>query len=156
MFASQRQKRLFGYWQASARQRVVAGALFLFIGGLFTVGFLAAGGKIDIERWFGICGFKQRYSLPCPACGITTAVLEFARGRVFKAFYIQPAGALLSLALAVAAVLSLITVVFGVYFEFLRRLFAETKIRIFVLVLLGVFAAGWAVTLARALVAASG
>lgn len=96
---------------------------------------------------------KQRTGLPCPTCGMTTAVLAFARGRVLSAFYTQPAAAFLCSVLVAAAFLALLTSVFGVYCTALDRLFAEIKIRHLVAGLLVILAAGWAVTLARALAA---
>jgi len=47
--------------------------------------------------------------------------------------------------------LALFTAVFGVYFRFVKRFFAEVKIRHIIVALLVIIAAGWAVTLARAL-----
>jgi len=55
--------------------------------------------------------------------------------------------------LVVVAFLALFTVVFGVYFRFIKRFFAEVKIRHLIVALLVIIAAGWAVTLARALAA---
>ncbi len=53
----------------------------------------------------------------------------------------------------VVAFLALFTAIFGVYFEFIRRFFAQVKIRYIILALLVIIACGWAVTLARALAA---
>ena len=99
------------------------------------------------------CGFKQRYGLPCPTCGITTSILAFAEGRVFESFYIQPAGGLACFMLAVAAILNLITVLFGRYLCFAKRFLAEVKVRYVIIVVLIIIACGWMVTLARALAA---
>ena len=107
--------------------------------------------KTDMGRWLGYCGFKQKYGLPCPTCGATTAVLAFAQGRIFEAFYIQPAAGLLCCVLVAAAVLALLIAVFGVYFGFFGRFFAEVKVRYIILAVIVIIAAGWAVTLARAL-----
>jgi len=84
---------------------------------------------------------------------MTTSVSAFAQGRIFEAFYIQPASALLCCVLAVSAFLALFIAVFGVYFGFIKRFFAEVKIRYIILALIVIIAAGWAVTLARALAA---
>lgn len=114
-----------------------------------------ANGKIDIGRWVNPCGFKQEYDLPCPTCGLTTSVLAFAQGKIFEAFYIQPAAALLCCIAAVSAFLAFLIAVLGVYFRFLERFFTEVKIRHIIFALIVIFAAGWAVTLARALAAKS-
>jgi len=104
-------------------------------------------------RWLGYCGFQQRTGLPCPGCGMTTAALAFAQGRVLDAFYIQPAGGLLCCVMVVVAVLAFAVAVSGVYFRFIQRFFTDVKVRYMILALLIVLAAGWAVTLARALAA---
>ena len=125
----------------------------LAVVGFFGIFALAGHYNIDMGRWLGYCGFKQRYGLPCPTCGMTTATLAFAQGKIFEAFYVQPAGALLCSVLVVIALLALVIAVFGVYFRFLERFFREVKIKYIILALIVIIAAGWAVTLARALVA---
>jgi len=84
---------------------------------------------------------------------MTTSVLAFSQGKIFESFYIQPAAALLCCVLVVIAFLALFTAVFGVYFGFVRRFITEVKIKHIVLALIVIIAAGWAVTLARALAA---
>jgi Tfp pilus assembly protein PilO len=53
--------------------------------------------------------------------------------------------------LIVSAILAFVTSVFGLRFRFVERFFAEVRIRYIILVVLIIIAAGWAVTLARAL-----
>jgi len=125
----------------------------LAVVGFFGLFALARHYNIDIGRWLGYCGFKQRYGLPCPTCGMTTATLAFAQGKIFDAFYVQPAGALLCCVLVVTAFLAFLIAVFGVYFRFLERFFREVKVKYIILALIVIIAAGWAVTLARALAA---
>jgi len=139
--------------RASSRQRIIAAILFLVVVAFF--GFFALAGhyNIDMGRLLDYCGFKQRYGLPCPTCGMTTATLAFAQGKIFEAFYIQPACALLCCVLVTTAILAFVTAVFGVYLRFLRRFFSELKVRYIILALMVIIAAGWAVTLARALAA---
>ena len=146
-------QKFFGH--ATNQQRIISGAVFLGIAATFGLFALAGHYKTDIGRWLMPCGFKQRFGLPCPTCGMTTSLLAFSQGKIFEAFYIQPAGALLCSIAVVAAFLALFTAIFGVYFEFIKCFFAQVKIRYIILTLLVVIAAGWAVTLARAL-AASG
>ncbi len=141
------------FCRATNQQRIIAGAVFLGIATTFGLFALAANNKIDMGWWFPPCGFKQRTGYPCPTCGMITSLLAFSQGKVFEAFYIQPAGALLYSIAVVAAFLALFTAVFGVYFEFIRRFFAQVKIRYIIVALLVVVAAGWAVTLTRALAA---
>jgi hypothetical protein len=137
--------------RATSRQRIAAGIVFLWIAGFWLFCFLAANGHIDLERMLGLCGFKQRHGLPCPSCGMTTAALVFSQGRIFRAFYIQPAGALGCCILALTAFFSFLIAVFGVYFSILKRFFAEVRIFYLILAVVVIIAGGWAVTLARAL-----
>ncbi len=138
---------------ASLRRRIAAGCVFLAVFGLFGLFRFAAKGKIDLERWFTPCGFKQRYGLPCPTCGITTSVQAFSEGKILESFYIQPAGGLLCCVLVVLAFFAFLIAVFGVYFGFLERFFHEIKIKYIILAFLIIIVLSWAVTLARALAA---
>ena len=137
--------------RASFRQRVIAGLVFLGIVALFGLFALVAKGRIDVDRWVSPCGFKQKYSLPCPTCGITTSALAFAQGKIFESFYIHPAGALLCCVLTISAFFAFPIAVFGVHFGFLNRFFTKVKIRYIILAMIIIIAASWAVTLARAL-----
>ena len=136
------------FFRASPRQRVTAAFVFLAVAAFFGLFWLTAHYKIAL--WPPGCGFKQKYDLPCPACGMTTSAVAFAQGKIFEAFYIQPAAALLCCVLAVSAFLAFIIAVFGVYFGFIKRFFTEVKIKYIILALIIIIAAGWAVTLARA------
>jgi hypothetical protein len=138
------------FCRASSGQRIIAAVICLAVAAFFGI-FAAAGHyNIDMGRVLGYCGFKQRTGLPCPTCGMTTATVAFAQGKIFEAFYIQPACALLCSVTVVAAFLALIVAVFGVYFRFIGRFFAEIKLKYMILALIIILAAGWAVTLARA------
>ena len=141
--------------RASSRQRLLAALVLSVVVISFGLLWLAANDKIDIVLLLSPCGFKQKYGLPCPTCGTTTSVLTFAHGKIFESFYIQPAAALLCCILVIVAFLAFLIAVFGVYFGFLERFFTEVKIRHIILALLIIIAAGWAVTLARALAASS-
>jgi hypothetical protein len=151
MQTNQQLNRVKIFCRASFRQRLVAGIVFLALAASF--GLFALAGHYKIALWPFPCGFRQRYNLPCPTCGMTTSVTAFAQGKIFESFYIQPAAAFLCCVLAVSAVSAFFTAVFGVYFSFLNRFFTEVKIRYIILALIIIIAAGWAVTLARALAA---
>jgi magnesium-transporting ATPase (P-type) len=135
--------------RASFRQKVIAAIIFLAAFLLFGFLHLAAIGKIDIDRWLNPCGFKQKYNLPCPTCGMTTSAIAFVQGRILEAFYIQPAAALLLCVLVIAAFLAFFTAVFGVYLKALERFFAEVRLKYIVLILIIIIVAAWAITLAR-------
>ena len=139
--------------RASFHQRITAGLVLLAAVALFGLFWLAAADKIDMGRWLGPCGFKQKYALPCPTCGMTTSALAFVRGKIFESFYIQPAGALMCCVLVIVAFFAFLIAVFGLHFRFLKRFFAEVKIKHIILALIVIVAAGWAATLTRALVA---
>jgi hypothetical protein len=132
-------------------QRIAAGAVFIAIVGIFVVLFAGALGWIEMSRLFGICGFKQVYGLPCAGCYMTTAAKAFVQGRIGESFYIQPAGALFCCILVAAGVLALLISVFGVNFGFLHEPLTWRKIKYFIVSVLIIVAAGWAVTLARAM-----
>ena len=137
--------------RATTRQRLIAAIICAAIVAFFGV-FAAAGHyQVNMGRWLGYCGFQQSTGLPCPTCGMTTATLTFAQGKIFEAFYIQPAGGLLCSVMVVVALLAFVVAVSGIYFHFIQRFFAEVKTRYIILALFFVIAAGWAVTLARAL-----
>jgi len=133
------------------RGRIVAGGIVLAIAAFFAVFWVA--GQYKLTLWPYPCGFKQRYDLPCPSCGMTTASMAFAQGRILEAFYIQPAAAVILCGIAVIAVFALFMALSGRYFVFLERFLADVKVKYVILALAIVFACGWAVTLARALAA---
>jgi hypothetical protein len=153
MHVSQQLNKPKFFYRASAAQRKIAALVCLGIIVFFTVFALAGHYKIDMGLFLGYCGFKQRYGLPCPTCGMTTATLAFAQGRIIEAFYIQPACGLLCSLMVVAAILSFIIAVFGIYFRFIERFFMEVKLRYMIIALAIIIIAGWAVTLARSLAA---
>jgi hypothetical protein len=153
MQASQQLKKAKTVRRASVRQRAIAAFISLAVFGSLALFGLAGYYQIDMGRWLGYCGFKQRYGLPCPTCGMTTATLAFSQGKILEAFYIQPAAAFLCSLMVVAASLCFLVAVFGIYFSFFDRLFSEVKIRHVIVALMAIVAAGWAVTLARALAA---
>jgi hypothetical protein len=153
MHTSQQVNKVKMFYMASFRQRVVAAIVCLAVVAYFGGFALAGHYKVDMGRHLGYCGFQQKYGLPCPTCGMTTGTLAFAQGRIAEAFHIQPAAALLYCAAIVAAALALFVAVFGIYFGFIKRFFAEVKIRHIILALVIILASGWAVTLARAIVA---
>jgi hypothetical protein len=154
MKASQQLNKSKFFFRATRRQRAASALVFLAVFAFFGLLRLAEHYNINLAPYG--CGFKQRYDLPCPTCGMTTSVFKFARGEIFGhngAFYVQPAAALLCSVLVIAGFLALFMAVFGVYFRFISRFFAEVKIRHIILALIIIIAAGWAVTLARALAA---
>jgi hypothetical protein len=150
---SQQTNREPGIRLASRRQRLIAGLFALGVFALFAGLWLLQWVHFDFGLLFGPCGMKQRTGLPCPTCGMTTSVLAFARGDLVTAFYVQPAAGFLTSLLVVGAFFAFLIAVSGVYFTVLDRLFAEIRIGHVAVGLLIILAAGWAVTLARAIAA---
>jgi len=107
--------------------------------------------KINTDRWFSPCGFKQRYGLPCPSCGMTTAMIAFARGEVLNAFYIQPAAAVICFAAVVALMFAFVMAVLGTDFGLIGYLSEQLKTRHIIFAVVVIVCGAWAVTLARAL-----
>ena len=135
---------------ASGRQRLRAGWVFLGIAGLFALLYLAQRLGFDFGILFGPCGFKQRHGLPCPTCGMTTAVLAFARGEIVRSFFVQPAAGFLCSALVIVAVMALVMAILGQVPWFLDQVLARVR-PIYILIGAGlVVVAGWAVTLGLA------
>lgn len=129
--------------------RIYAGAIFAAVVGIFWFLWSISADIMAANYIFGVCGFKQEYGLPCPGCYVTTASIAFVRGRVFEAFYIQPAGALLCSVLALVGVFSLLIAVFGIKFGFLYRLKLAQVIKYVIVSGIIIFGSGWGVTLAR-------
>jgi hypothetical protein len=151
MQTSQQTNTVKFYRRATGKQRLIAGVMCLFIVGFFGVLSLAGAGKINLTRWTGGCGFKQKFNLPCPSCSMTTAALAFVQGKFLESFYIQPAAALLCVLLVISAFLAFLIACFGVYFPFIETIFCRANIKYIVLALVVIILAGWAVTLARAI-----
>jgi hypothetical protein len=131
--------------------RRTAAYVFAGIACFFVVFAYADYAKVDMSVWFGRCGFKQRYNLPCPTCGYTTAALAFSQGKILEAFYIQPAAGLLCLLMVITAIPAFTAAIFGVQFRFVANLVNKAKYKYVIPALVIIVLAGWAVTLMRAL-----
>ena len=120
--AAARRRRAAG--DTPLRNRLVALAVLLPAAALLL---LAAGLEPD-PRGFGTheqiglpvldaslrgCAFKGATGLPCATCGMTTSFSHAAHGQLVSAFAVQPAGAALAIATAMAAVVSGLAVAFG-------------------------------------------
>jgi hypothetical protein len=132
----------------SSRVRIVYGLIFLAVTGIFAVLWAAEKGHIELRMLLGVCGFKQRFGLPCPGCGWTHAAQAFVTGRFVEAFMTQPAAALFSAIGAVAGFFSLLFAVFGVDFGLPKRLFSSAGTTVLLIAAAVVVAVGWIYTLA--------
>lgn len=131
-------------------ERLIAGVVFLVITSGFFVLWASAKGHLNLTFWLGICGFKQRYGLPCLGCGWTHAAQMFVTGHWIKAFWIQPAACFFCMLAVVVAVFALLYSVFGIVFFPLKRVFGPKGISLLLIVACGVVLMGWMVTLIRA------
>ena len=53
------------------------------------------------------CAMMKLTGVPCPGCGVTTAVSHFARGELVRAFLVQPFGVLVGLSMVAVLPLAL-------------------------------------------------
>jgi hypothetical protein len=136
---------------ASTKRRLLAAGVFLAIAGGFAVLWVA--GHYRIKLYPFACGFKQRYGLPCPTCGFTTSAVVFAQGHIIDSFYIQPAAAVFCCITALIAIFALLQAVFGIYSPILESRLKSVKLRYVIAALVFIIAAGWGVTLTRAIIA---
>ncbi len=142
------------FTHATARQRLTAAIVFFAIAGSFAALWLVAHYNINLYPF--PCGFKQRYGLPCPTCGMTHAALYFAQGQIIRSFYTQPAAALLCTLAVVVALFAFLIAAFGVYSKTFERLILSLKLRYIIAALVFVLIVGWVITLATTLAENSG
>ncbi|NLW83818.1 MAG: DUF2752 domain-containing protein [Phycisphaerae bacterium] len=135
--------------KCSPKGRLIAAGVFLAVCGAWAVLWLSANEHLNLRFWLGICGFKQRYGLPCPGCGWTHAGQLFATGHPVQAFFTQPAAAFFCAAGVAAAIYALLMAVFGIDFGFPRRLLTAVGVKWLVIGAILVLLAGWAVVLVR-------
>jgi len=138
------------FCRVSSRQRLEAAIVFAVLAGTAVLLHLAATGHIDIERWLTPCGIKQRYGLPCPTCGWTTAALAYSQGYIGQAFMIQPAAALVYTTVAVMGIYALFVAVTGCELRSAKWVWMRIRNWHVVASVLLVILMGWAVMLARA------
>lgn len=92
------------------------------------------------------CGFLAAFYIPCATCGMTTAFSHAAHGHLWASFVTQPAGAMLSVATAMLAIISGYAVWSGMSLAPLGM--ALTRPRV-VIPAIAIFLASWAYTVAH-------
>jgi hypothetical protein len=133
----------------SPTTRVAAAGIFLvIIGGGYLLR-ASSRKNVDLSYWFGVCGFKQRFGLPCPGCGWTHAAEMFVTGHFLQALTIQPAAAFFCVVLSLAAIFALHSAVFGINSWFLKRIFSSKGGGFLLIAACVVILAGWLVNLIR-------
>jgi hypothetical protein len=135
----------------SYSDRLIAAGICAGIVGVFVLLWLGEKGIIQFHYLLGVCGFKQRYGLPCPGCGWTHAAQAFAAGDIVGSFQYQPAATIFCGAAILTAVLSLHTAIFGLQ-SGLRRILTHKRFWKYVLISSGIVVLlGWLITLGKVL-----
>lgn len=129
---------------ASASARLLAGGLAVLSLAILVTGAMlvpAAEGH-GTHRQLGLlaCAWPQTMGIPCPTCGMTTAVSMAARGDLLGAAAAQPFGALVALACAVTVWLGGWVALTG---SQVHRLFGGLLRPRMVWVAVGLLAAAW-------------
>lgn len=133
----------------SRRGRLIAVVVFIAIAAGAAILWASGMGFFSLKPVFGVCGFKQRFDLPCPGCGWTHAGEAFFTGHVIEAFRIQPAAAFFSLVSVAAAIFALHCALFGIDFGLLQYVSTTSGISILLISAIGVILGGWVVNLIR-------
>lgn len=133
----------------SPTTRFVGAVVFFAIAAGFSLLWASENEYLDLSYWFGVCGFKQRFGLPCPGCGWTHAAQMFVTGHFLQAFTVQPAAAFFCVVLSLAAIFSLHSALFGINSRFLQRIFSSKGGCILLVAACVVILAGWLVNLIR-------
>ncbi len=115
--------------KARLRRRVGGAALALAAFSMLAVGYRLdpspAGHGTHTQLGFTECPWVIVLHMPCPTCGMTTAVSHAAHGHLWASFRVQPFGALIALSAAGAIFLGLHAAVMGsravAALEFLTR-----------------------------------
>ena len=140
----------------STKARCLAAGIFILIVVGFGILWASNRGYINLSYWFGICGFKQRFNLPCPGCGWTHAAEMFVTGHLLEAFRTQPAAAFFCVVLSVTAVFALHSAVFGINSRFIQCIFCSKGVCLLSICGFLVILVGWAVNLIRTILEISG
>jgi hypothetical protein len=149
----QQQKNIGFFRKATRQERIISAYIFFIAAGICVFLILGSTGQINLERVFSPCGFKMKYNLPCPACGITTSMLAFFRGQIAKSIITQPAGAILCIILLISVLLAFISAFLGVFFSHIDKLFTKIRLRYIIIIIIAVFVISWIITLARTITA---
>lgn len=133
----------------SPQTRFVAGVIFFVILLGFYLLRASSKGDIDLSYWFGVCGFKQRFNLPCLGCGWTHAAQLFVTGHFLQAFRTQPAAAFFCFLLLLTSIFALLSAVFGINSGILQRIFRSKGVSVLLIAACIIVLAGWMVNLIR-------
>ncbi|HOK66996.1 MAG TPA: DUF2752 domain-containing protein [Anaerohalosphaeraceae bacterium] len=127
----------------SAGGRIAAAFVALVIAAGFAFFHACDRQWLDISPILGVCGFKQRFGLPCPGCGWTHSIQAFASGRIGEAFCLQPAAAVFCLAAVATLFFALHIALFGIDFLFLRWVRSPGGCKVVILAAALIILVGW-------------
>lgn len=130
--------------------RLIALTIFLPTLGLLIVAASlspsATGHGTHTQLGLAPCGFLAATGFPCATCGMTTAFALAADGRLVSAWLNQPAGAVLALLTAMAAVTAGWSLISGMDLAPLGKALWRPAV---VIALIGLILAGWVFTASR-------
>jgi hypothetical protein len=133
----------------SVSGRLVAAGIFALITAGFGLIWASANGSVNLSYWLGVCGFKQRFGLPCPGCGWTHAAEMFVTGHPLQALVIQPAAGFFCVVFLLSAIFALHCAVFGINSSILQRIFCTKNVCFLLIGACFIIVAGWLVNLIR-------
>lgn len=140
----------------SVSGRLAAGGIFAVIVIGFGLLWASANDSINLSYWLGVCGFKQRFGLPCPGCGWTHAAELFVTGHPLQAFVIQPAAGVFCVVFLLTAVFALHGAVFGINSSLLQHISCSKGVCLLLVGACFVIVLGWMVNLIRTILENSG
>lgn len=71
----------------------------------YTWAFLSLRFTEPLHHWWKGCFLKQFLGLPCPSCGTTRSVISFFQGDLERAFWLNPLGIALAMAMLILPLL---------------------------------------------------
>jgi len=102
---------------AVRQRRLAALVVVLAAGGVLATAWALSPSKAGFgtHQALGLpaCSWPQRFGVPCPSCGMTTAFAFAAKGRLIESFATQPMGCLLAIVTGMAFVGSAWTLASG-------------------------------------------
>ena len=127
-------------------ERILALLTAFLISGAAVLAFLIASGVINPVKLFGICGFEQRHNLPCPFCGMTRSVGMFVTGNINGSFRMQPAAAIMCIAVTFILVYSLARAL-GCQLNAIRNMAKRINFMVAAAAIILILLMGWAVSI---------
>ena len=129
-------------------ERIRAAWISCIILAIAILAILIGKGKIDSTKLFGICAFEQSHNIPCPFCGMTTAVCLFARGDIAGAFEAQPAAAIFSIIASLYLMYCIIKLL-GIKIKSIDERINRIRLLHIITLIAAIILIGWAISIIR-------